>query len=186
MLPYLQQTGSTVVAIDAPGHGLSTGREFNLVMYAEIIDAAVKKFNPQFLVGHSVGAASCIYYQSRYQNPNIRKIVSLGAPSDLKIIFRNYVSLLSLNTRISTLMEQYFIDRFRFLIEDFSARVFSSSVKTRGIIAHDVTDDVVSFEEAKKIAGSWKNAVFIETKGLGHSLHDAALYEKVINFLFEE
>jgi predicted alpha/beta hydrolase family esterase len=186
LLPYLQRTGSTIVAIDAPAHGLSPGKELNLVMYAEIIDAAAKKFNPQFLVGHSVGAASCIYYQSRYQNPNIRKIVSLGAPSDLKVIFRNYVSLLSLNTRMSTLMEQYFIDRFRFKIEDFSARIFSSSIKTRGIIAHDVTDDVVSFEEAKKIAGSWKNAVFIETKGLGHSLHDEVLYEKVVNFLFEK
>ncbi len=184
-LPFLQQTGSTIVAIDAPAHGLSPGRELNLMMYAEVIDAAAKKFNPQFLVGHSVGAASCIYYQSKYQNPAIRKIVSLGAPSDLKVIFRNYVSLLSLNTRISTLMEQYFIDRFRFKIEDFSAKIFSSSVKTRGIIAHDISDEVVSIEEAKKIAGSWKNAVFFETKGLGHSLHDEALYKKVCDFLFD-
>ena len=45
---------------------------------------------------------------------------------------------------------------------------------------------ITDIEEAKKIAGSWKNAVFIETKGLGHSLHDAALYQKVVNFLFEE
>lgn len=185
MLPYLQKTGSTIVAIDAPGHGLSSGRELNLVMYAEIIDTAVKKFNPQFLIGHSVGAAACIYYQYKYQNPGIRKIVSLGAPSDLKVIFKNYVSLLSLNTRMTTLMEQYFIDRFRFKIEDFSAKIFSSSVKTKGIIAHDVSDDVVAFEEAKKIAASWKNAVFIETKGLGHSLHDDKLYQKVSDFLFE-
>jgi len=185
-LPYLQKTGATIVAIDAPAHGLSSGKELNLVMYAEIIDAAAKRFNPQYLVGHSVGAASCIYYQSKYQNPNIRKIVSLGAPSDLKVIFKNYVSLLSLNTRMSTLMEQYFIDRFRFKIEDFSARIFGSGVKTRGIIAHDANDDVVSFEEAKKIAGSWKNAVFIETKGLGHSLHDDKLYQQVSDFLFEK
>jgi pimeloyl-ACP methyl ester carboxylesterase len=185
LLPYLQQSGSTIVAIDAPGHGLSSGKELNLVMYAEIIDAAVRKFSPQFLIGHSVGAAACIYFQYKYQNPGIRKIVSLGAPSDLKVIFKNYVSLLSLNTRMTTLMEQYFIDRFRFKIEDFSARIFGSGVKTKGIIAHDENDDVVSFEEAKKIAGSWKNAAFIETKGLGHSLHDEALYRKVCAFLFE-
>ncbi|RZJ29894.1 MAG: alpha/beta fold hydrolase [Flavobacterium sp.] len=185
MLPYLQKTGCTIVAIDAPAHGLSSGTEFNLVMYAEIIDAAARKFKPQFLIGHSVGAASCIYYQYKYQNPHIRKIVSLGAPSDLKVIFRNYVSLLSLNTRMSALMEQYFIDRFRFKIEDFSARVFGSALKTRGIIAHDVADEVVAFDEAKKIAGSWKNAVFIETEGLGHSLHDDKLYRRVSDFLFD-
>ena len=186
LIPHLLKSGSTIVAIDAPAHGLSSGKELNLVMYADIIDATAKQFKPQFLVGHSVGAAACIYYQSKYQNPDIRKIVSLGAPSDLKVIFRNYVSLLSLNERMSSLMERYFLDRFRFKIEDFSARIFSASLKTRGIIAHDTNDDVVSFDEAKKIAGSWKNATFIETSGLGHSLHDDALYQKVSDFLFNE
>jgi pimeloyl-ACP methyl ester carboxylesterase len=185
LLPYLKKSGSTIVAIDAPAHGLSPGKEFNLTIYAETIEATVQKYKPQFLIGHSMGAAACIYYQYRYQNPEIRKIVSLGAPSDMNVILRNYVRLLSLNTKMTTLMEQYFIDRFRVRIEDFSARIFGSSLKTKGIIAHDIADDVVAFEEGRKIAGSWKNAVFIETKGLGHSLHDAALYQKVSDFLFE-
>lgn len=183
LLPYLKKSGSTIVAFDAPAHGLSPGKELNLIMYADFIDAAVKKYKPQHLIGHSIGAAACIYYQYKYQNQDIKKIVSLGAPSDLNVIVRNYVSLLSLNSKMTTLMEQYFIDRFRIKVEDFSARVFGTRVNTKGIIAHDSTDDVVSFEEAKKIAGSWKNAVFIETKGLGHSMHDDELYRKVSDFL---
>jgi predicted alpha/beta hydrolase family esterase len=186
LLPYLKKSGSTIVAVDAPAHGLSPGKEFNLPIYAETIEATVQKYKPQYLIGHSIGAAACIYYQYRYQNPGIRKIVSLGAPSDMNVILRNYVSLLSLNTKMSALMEQYFIERFRIRIEDFSAKIFGTSLKIKGIIAHDVSDDVVAFDEARKIAGSWKNAVFIETKGLGHSLHDDALYQKVINFLSEE
>lgn len=183
LLPYLKKSGSTIIAFDAPAHGLSPGKELNLIMYADFIDAAVKKYKPHHLIGHSIGAAACIYYQYKYQNPDIKKIVSLGAPSDLNVIVRNYVSLLSLNSKMTTLMEQYFIDRFRIKIEDFSARIFGSGVKTKGIIAHDSADDVVSFEEGKKIAGSWKNAVFIETKGLGHSMHDDELYRKVSDFL---
>jgi predicted alpha/beta hydrolase family esterase len=185
LLPHLRGSGKTVVAIDAPAHGLSSGRELNLIMYADAIDAAVKKYNPSALVGHSIGGAACIYYQHTYQNPDIRKLVILGAPSDMKVIMRNYVTLLSLNAKMTTLLEQYFLDRFRVKVEDFSARIFGSSVKTRGIIAHDVSDDVVSFEEAKKIASSWKNATFIETSGLGHSMHDDVLYRKVRDFLDE-
>ena len=53
-------------------------------------------------------------------------------------------------------------------------------------MAHDISDDVVSFEEGKKIASNWKNSQFIETKGLGHGMHDDELYQKVIEFLFSE
>ena len=41
-------------------------------------------------------------------------------------------------------------------------------------------------EEAKKIASNWKDATFIETRGLGHSMHDDILYNKIYSFLFEE
>jgi len=63
--------------------------------------------------------------------------------------------------------------------------VFSSDLNTKGLIVHDSNDTVVSFEEAKKIAGSWKNADFIETKGLGHSMHDENLYNYIVTFLFQ-
>jgi hypothetical protein len=36
-IPYLQKSGSTIIAIDAPAHGLSGGKEFNIPIYAEFI-----------------------------------------------------------------------------------------------------------------------------------------------------
>ena len=65
-------------------------------------------------------------------------------------------------------------------------RTFSPKINLKGFIAHDIDDTVVLFEEGKKIASAWKNAIFIETKGLGHSMHDSELYKKVFHFLFEE
>lgn len=185
-LPYLKNSGSTIIAIDGPAHGLSSGTEFNIPMYAEFIDVTVKKFNPSHLIGHSMGGAACIYYQYKYENEVLRKMVLLGAPSDLKTLVHNYVTLLSLNTKMVTLLENHFLERFRFRLDDFSGKLFGSKLKIRGIIAHDIEDDVVSFEEGKKIAGSWKNAVFIETKGLGHSMHDEKLYNDITKFLFEK
>ncbi len=186
LIPHLQKTGSTIVAIDAPAHGLSAGKEFNLVKYAEFIDIAATKYQPDYLIGHSIGGAACVYYQSAYQNPKIKKMIVLGAPSDLQVLVMNFVKLLSLNSRIVKSLEQYFIDRFKFRLQDFSGRLFGAKLKLKGLIAHDVDDDVVAYSEAKKIAENWKDALFLETKGLGHSMHDDVLYGKVIAFLNEE
>ena len=185
MLPYLKESGSTIIAIDGPAHGLSSGKEFNIPQYATFIDIVVKEFKPQYLIGHSLGGKTCLYYQSKYQNDSIEKMVILGAPSDFKIILNNYIKMLSLNSIISKGLEAHYLDHFKLKLEQFSGKLFASTIKTKGLIAHDTDDTVVLFEEGKKIASTWKNSIFIETNGLGHSLHDDELYKKVSNFLFE-
>lgn len=185
-LPYLKKSGSTIVAIDGPAHGLSSGKEFNVPNYAAFIDIAVQKFQPHFLIGHSIGGAACVYYQYKYQNNNLKKMVLLGAPSDLKTLINNYVALLSLNTKMVQLLENHFLEKFKFKLDEFSGQIFGKNLNLQGIIAHDIDDNIVAFEEGKKIASSWKNATFIETKGLGHSMHDDELYLKVSTFLFQK
>ena len=185
ILPYLKKSGSTIIAIDGPAHGLSSGKEFSIPKYAEFIHIAVQKFKPQYLIGHSMGGKTCLYYQSVYQNDLLKKMVILGAPSDFKIILHNYITLLSLNSKISKALEDHYLNNFNLSLEQFSSKSFASKLNIKGLIAHDIDDTVVLFEEGKKIAGAWKNAIFIETKGLGHSMHDDELYEKVSDFLFE-
>ena len=186
LLPYLKKSGSTIIAIDGPAHGLSSGKEFNIPQYAEFIHIAVEKFKPQYLIGHSIGGKTCLYYQSVYQNDALKKMVILGAPSDFKIILNNYITLLSLNSKISKSLEAHYLNNFKLSLEQFSGKIFASKLNIKGLIAHDIDDTVVLFEEGKKIAGAWKNVIFIETKGLGHSMHDDELYQKVSHFLFEE
>ncbi len=185
MLPYLKASGSTIIAIDAPAHGLSSGKEFNIPQYATFIDIVVQEFKPQYLIGHSLGGKTCLYYQSKYQNTTIEKMVILGSPSDFKIILNNYIKLLSLNTTISKGLENHYLNHFKLKLEHFSGKLFASKIRTKGFIAHDTEDTIVLFEEGKKIASTWKDSVFIETNGLGHSMHDEDLYHKVSRFLFE-
>lgn len=185
ILPYLQRSGSTIVAIDGPAHGLSSGMEFNIPTYAAFIDVAAKKFQPNVIIGHSIGGAASVYYQFKYQNPDLQKMVLLGAPSDLRILISNYVALLSLNSKMETLLDDHFLQKFQFRLDDFSGKIFGEKLNLNGIIAHDLDDTIVAFGESQKIASSWKNATFIETKGLGHSMHDDVLYNQVMQFLFE-
>lgn len=183
LLPYLQKTGSTIVALDAPAHGLSGGKEFNIIKYANFIDVAVKQYQPNVLIGHSIGGASCIYYQSHFKNHFLQKMVVLGAPSDYKIIVANYVQLLSLKKRMNRLLENYFSVKFKKEIDTFKISSFAEKIQIPGLIFHDVDDDIVAFGEGQKIAKAWKNADFVATKGLGHSLHDADIYNRILRFI---
>jgi esterase/lipase len=182
LLSHLKKTGKTIIAIDGPAHGKSSGKEFNVPTYAEFIDVVVQKYNPKIAIGHSIGGNAIAYFQAHY-NHNFEKIVLLGAPSDFKIILDNYIKMLSLNKRIHQSLIDYTKKRFNLTIDDFSASKFLKNSSIEGIVAHDVQDTVVLFEEAKKISKAWEKAQFIETRGLGHSMHDAYLYQTIVDFV---
>lgn len=186
ILPHLQKSGSTIIAIDAPAHGQSSGREFNVPLYVQFINKAVEKHQPSIVIGHSIGGIACVYHQHLFPNTTIEKMVILGAPSDLQTLLENYVNMLSLNSKIYALMEDRFLTHFNFKIADFSGKKFASNITIEGLIVHDTDDTVVAFSEGEKIASSWKNSHFITTKGLGHGMHDDELYAKVMSFLFSK
>ena len=185
MLPYLKKSGSTIIAIDGPAQGLSSGKEFTVPKYAEFIDIAAKKYKPHYIIGHSMGGKTSLYYQYKYQNPSIQKIVILGAPSDFTIILENFTTLLSLNSTVTKALKNKYTKHLNLNLDQFASKEFASKINVKGLLAHDVEDTVVLFDEGEKIATSWKDAQFIATKGLGHKLHDDVLYRKVYSFLFE-
>ena len=185
MLPYLKISGSTIIAIDGPAQGLSSGKEFTVTKYAEFMDVVVKKYQPHHIIGHSLGGKASLYYQYKYQNPGIQKMVILGAPSDFNIIFNNFIKLLGLNNKVEKALEKKYTALLNHDLDLFSAREFASKIEVKGFLAHDIDDIVVLFKEGKKIAGTWKNVHFMQTKGLGHKMHDDDLYNKVYAFLFE-
>jgi len=184
-LPYIIKSRYTIVAIDAPAHGLSSGRDFNAHKYSQYIHHVAKMYPPKILIGHSIGGKACLHYQTIHNNLNVEKIVVLGAPSDFKVIFENYVSLLGLNSKVNNELINFYKENFNLSNQEIGGPLFSDNKNLKGLIAHDLEDTVVSFAEAKKNANAWKEAVFIETKGLGHSMNDEKLFEKIREFISE-
>ena len=183
LLHYLKPLGKTIIAIDGPAHGLSEGTEFNAPKYAEFINVLTQKYQPKIIIGHSVGGAAIAFYLNKYKNPGIEKIILLGAPSDFKILSDNFVKLLNLNDRIRQQLEKYYFQKFNINLDDFAGHKFAQNFSQKAFIAHDIEDTVVLVEEGRKYAGAWVNAIYIETTGLGHSMHDAELYKKIAGFI---
>ncbi|MGL2963744.1 alpha/beta hydrolase [Flavobacterium sp. RSB2_4_14] len=185
LLHHIKPLGKTIIAIDGPAHGLSDGKEFNAPKYAEFIHTVTQKYQPEIVIGHSIGGAAIAFYLHKYKNPLIKKVILLGSPSDFKILSNNFVSLLSLNSKIKTVLENYYHEKFDIHIDHFSGHVFAESFPQKAFIAHDKEDKVVLVHEGRKYASTWKNAVYVETTGNGHSLHNNELYQKVISFIKE-
>jgi pimeloyl-ACP methyl ester carboxylesterase len=183
LLPYLQTSGSTIVAIDAPAHGLSDGKEFSVVHYAKTINEAIKKYKPQVLIGHSIGGTACLLCMHEYKPTSVDKMIILGAPSDMRILLTNYSNLLGLNKNSRRILSQYIEKQFNLLIDDFSAAHFAKSITVKGIIAHDQNDPTISVSEGLKIAENWPAANMIITNTGYHSMHDADLYQQIASFI---
>ena len=182
LLPYLKKTGKTIIAIDAPAHGFNTDKEFNVLIYSEFINEVSQKYHPKIAIGHSIGGNALAYYQNHYPH-QLEKMILLGAPSDFKVIMKNYFRLLSLNKKVQEQFKNYVQSRFKIVIEEFSASKFLEETTISGIIAHDQEDLVVLLKEGIKISTAWKTAQFIETQGLGHSMHDSNLYNTIVDFI---
>lgn len=183
LIPELRKTGHTIIAIDAPAHGLSSELIFSVPKYAEYIAVAVEKFNPKILIGHSMGGKACLYYQYLYQNKNITKMILLGTPCDFRIIYDNYISLLGLNSTIAKGLKTFYLTHFNIDLDQFSGSLFASEIDTQGLLIHDIDDTVVLFKEGEKLVAHWKTAKLIRTKGLGHSLQNTDLNKKIIEFI---
>jgi pimeloyl-ACP methyl ester carboxylesterase len=183
LLHYIKPLGKTIIAIDAPAHGLSDGKEFNAPKYAECINVLTQKYQPKIVIGHSVGGAAISFYLNKYKNPEIEKVILLGAPSDFKILSDNFVKLLSLNKKIKAELEAYYFKKFNIHIDDFAGHKFAENFSQKAFISHDTEDDVVLIDEGRKYASTWKEATYVETNGLGHSMHDAELYQKIVDFI---
>ena len=180
---HLSKTKKTIIAIDAPAHGLSAGKEFNVPLHSEFLKIAIEKYKPSKIIAHSIGGAATLYSQYKYPNPCVKKMVLMSAPSDIHIIIKNYVNLLWLNSKNQKLLHDYFRTHFNVELNTFSGGKYAENIDIETMIVHDKNDKIVLFDEALKLKKGFKNQIFIETNELGHSLQNESLFKDIINFI---
>lgn len=179
----LQKLDYNIIALDAPAHGNSGSKYFNALLYAEFINVVVKKFNPNILIGHSVGGMSTVFSNHKYKFANIEKMILLGTPSKLTNVFKRYVDMMSYNKSIETQINNIIFDRFRKYPKDFSTAKFLEAAFFKGLIIHDEKDPIIPYGDAVLIKDSFKNSKLITTRNLGHSLNNFEVANHVADFI---
>lgn len=183
LLSDLKKQGYNIIALDAPAHGHSDGKQFNAILYSEFINVVAQKFQPEVIIGHSVGGMASIFFMHNHHLDSVKKLVLLGAPAHFTGVFARYKSMMGYNRRISNGLDKIVLERFGKPVDYFSAANFTKSIKAKGLLIHDKMDRIIPFEDALLFANRYKNAELIETKGFGHGLKDASLTPKIIGFI---
>lgn len=183
LLEKLKEADFNVVAFDAPAHGYSSGKYLYVPLYAEILERMISTYEPDHLVGHSVGGMTILY--NEYQNPNkkLEKIVTIGSPSEFHEIISHFKNLLGLSNRMINALESYIKNRFGFTIREFSSSKFVQSNKKKGLLLHDRWDKITPYHASERVHSVWNESTFISTEGLGHSMHQEEVNQQIIAFL---
>lgn len=179
----LKELDYNIIALDAPAHGNSSGKQFNAVLYSECINIVTKHYNVDILIGHSVGGMASGFFQYNYQNPDLEKIISLGAPATFTGVFKRYVDMMGYNKRVENGLNNLVVKRFNQKPSYFSLAEFSKKIKTKTLLIHDKKDKIIPYSDAELIAKNHKNAKLIATNGFGHGLRNEAVYNHVLDFI---
>lgn len=182
-IKIFKDEGFNIIALDAPAHGNSGSKVFNALLYSEFINIVAQEFQPQIIIGHSVGGMASVFFQQKYQLKTISKMVLLGAPSEFSNVLKNYVELLGYNQKIEKQLHNVIIDKFGAHPKEFSTSKFIKNIETEGLIVHDYKDSIIPYSDAQLIQKNFKNSKLISTTGLGHSLNHKSVSKDIIDFI---
>ncbi len=184
LIELLKEENYNIIALDAPAHGNSDSKTFNAILYSKFINVVSKHFNPEIMIGHSVGGMASVFYQNKYQSKNLKKMVLLGAPSEFKTILKSYTDLLNYNEKVVRSLDKLIEDTFGRPPSEFSTAKFAQSLNgVAGLIIHDKKDKIIPFRDAELIHSNFKDSKLISTTGFGHSLNNPEVYNHIVEFI---
>ena len=183
LIKKLKEADFNIIAFDAPSHGHSTGKLLYVPLYEEAVHYMIKKHNPKYVIGHSVGGMTLMYNEYKNPNPEVEKIVTIGSPSEFHEIMDQFQSLVKFSDRFMSVMDDYIFNRFGFHIREFSTSEFAKSNTKKGLLFHDRLDLIAPYHASEKVHRNWENSQLVSTEGLGHSMHQEDVNNQIIEFL---
>jgi pimeloyl-ACP methyl ester carboxylesterase len=183
----LSKDAYTVYALDAPGHGLSTGNFLSVPLYSTLIDSFIRDHGPfHSVVGHSLGGFSLLYTLYKFPLLEINKIVLLAPPGEASDFISVFEKTLKLNKKTLQLVLDHFGERYNVTPEYFSTLRFAGSLKAKGLIIHDEEDAEAPYHYSIPLQKAWDKSRLISTKGFGHNLRSKTVVDEVVNFVEEQ
>lgn len=184
--PFVKR-GYEVTALDAPAHGLSTGKRINALTYTNCLKNYMKVYGSvNGIIAHSLGGlATMLTLKDLPQNEPIKTV--LFAPATESLTQLNlFVKYFGLSTKVRDEIVQIIKEKTNLDITAVSITESIPHVKGPIYWFHDKQDPITPFDEAEKVAtNGYPNVQFYSTEGLGHSkiYKDSLINEKVLEFL---
>lgn len=181
------KNGYTVYAMDAPGHGLSSGSQLNLIWYSELVTTFLyRQASVDYLIAHSFGGYASIY--ALHQNPGlpVKKMVLMGTPCSVADFMNMYQQMLRLSPKAQEAVLQYFVNFIGHPPSYFEAANLVQQFTKPVLFVHDTEDVDAPYHQVAAMHKCWQNATLLTTNGLGHELKSTELAHQVLAYVEAE
>jgi pimeloyl-ACP methyl ester carboxylesterase len=182
----LLDAGFRVLAIDAPGHGASSGLRSNLACFVHAIRVVLERRGPiEGIVAHSYGALATLRLLMKQPTVKSGGVVLVGMPPDVQYMMEQFKLVLALRADVQLLLHSLFVQTFGQAPDSYSPGLCSGLPGVPTLVVHDEDDDVAPIDHARVLAGLLPAAEFLRTQGLNHSgpLRDPATIGTITAFL---
>ncbi len=181
----LLDSGFQVVALDAPGHGLSSGSESNFFEIEEALQKVCDSLGSVTgFIAHSFGTLVLAY--ALRHSLRCDSVVLLSSPNDMLFLVQRFCKAISLSDKAQAIflrkLEQRFNDNIWNML---TAEINASYLDVPALIIHDKNDEGVPVNMSRRLASAWRNSELLITDGLGHTriLRNKAVIEKAVRFI---
>lgn len=180
----LLDNGYSVVSFDAPAHGKSKG---NTTLMSEFIASILeieKQYGPfEFAIGHSLGGMSVL--NAIKDGLKVKKAIVIGSGDIVQDILDDFVAKLGLKQTISERLREFFENKYKVKMDNFSAYRAAQKVKIPVLVIHDNDDPEVPVKAGIHIHKNLENGELFLTDGLGHRkiLGNQNVIKKTLQFI---
>ncbi|WP_121966894.1 S9 family peptidase [Myroides sp. N17-2] len=172
------------VCIDSMGLGLSDGSNLSVIDYSRLMDVCLTKYQPDYVVSHSLGSFALLHQLSVGQYPFVRKAALTGCLDKFQSVIDNYNNLLGYRASLRDSLLAYLESLIAMKMDQYASQHFIKEVSTDLLLIHDRDDVVVALKECTEFHKEAINRgieVFY-TQELGHSVQDPIVFEKVLTY----
>lgn len=180
----LVDAGYGVVALDAPAHGRSPGREANVVLFARALLEAASELPPlQAVIGHSMGGASALL--AIQMGLRTDALVSIAAPSRILGVLRGFAHFMGLPAAARAHFVRQVETHAGIPAAHLDVQRYQLNVP--GLVVHAEDDAMVPVSEAELIHKAWFDSQLLRLPAGGHQrlLGDPVIVRAVLDLLGE-
>jgi pimeloyl-ACP methyl ester carboxylesterase len=176
LIRFLGNEEYTFYSIDAPAHGDSEGKAFNMELLLRGINQLYNETLPDIIVGHSMGGMANLLHAAHFNIDSQVKLICLATPHSLAYIFGLYYDAIGIGDRIKQNTKQQFKEIYKMDLDYFDTTVHGHKIKSPLLILHDVDDNLNSIDCARAINKSIPHSTLVTVDNSNHSLQSPEIY----------
>jgi pimeloyl-ACP methyl ester carboxylesterase len=167
IIDALVDSGYSVVTLDYPAHGQSSGNQTTLVETSELVQYISKMYEPiESIIAYSFGGPTTL--RAMELGVKIKSLVLLSAPTKIESIFDPFFELLTIPPDLQERFVDELVSRTGIAKNGISPMDMNFDRSTKTLIIHDKNDEIISYKDAKNIHNEMPNSHLILTENLGH------------------